>query len=135
MISSFFLVPLLLTIGSGILWFRVRDIFALFMAMGFFMVLATTLYSMFGPPIFTLVSREIIQTADYSLVTRLLAWMSSGGGLSLPARLSHSRYAQSVVLYVHLNKGRQCAPFSRRTRVPRARCCKRYEAADRESYA
>lgn len=81
MISTEIIVPLLMFAGSCLLWVRVRRLSALFMAVGFFLVLASTAYSMFGPPAFVINAEGVVPNELYDLLSGIIYWGKSAGGI------------------------------------------------------
>lgn len=81
MIYTQLLVPLLMFIGACLLWVRLRQFSALAMAVGFFFVLITTLYTAFGPAPFTLQSGSFVPNEVYDLLYDLIAYGASFGSL------------------------------------------------------
>lgn len=81
MISSTFIIPLLMFMGSSLLWVRLRKFSALFMAVGFFLVLASTTYTLLGPKPFVFDAGRYVPNEIHDMLAAIVFWGKSVGGL------------------------------------------------------
>lgn len=81
MIYTELLVPLMMFIGACLLWLRLRQFSALAMAVGFFFVLISTVFSVFGPAPFTVQSGGFVPNEIFSLLIDLVLYGATFGSL------------------------------------------------------
>ena len=77
---SMFLVPLLLATGAFVLWFRFKDIFLLFTAIGFVAVFLSALVPLIWPP-GTFQNGNFVPSTSFTIVTQSMQVLGTGGSL------------------------------------------------------